>query len=199
MRLIGITGGIGCGKSFVLEILEKEFKGKVILSDLVAHELMEPGGKSFIEVLKYFGEEILNEQGSIDRRKLGEIVFHDEEKLAILNGITHPNVKAEIENRMERIKEKGEAAFLALESALLIEAGYEKVCDEIWYIYAREEVRIKRLMEARGYTKEKCLSVMKNQKDEAFYRAHCQVIIDNSNTAEETNRQIARAVKKWTE
>ena len=106
MKVIGVTGGVGSGKSVVLSILEKDYHAETILADLVAHDLMQPGGKSYEDIVEAFGDGILNDDGTIDRVKLGNIVFHDAEKLQKLNAITHPNVKEEIKNRIQKIREQ---------------------------------------------------------------------------------------------
>jgi dephospho-CoA kinase len=190
MKVIGVTGGVGSGKSVVLSILEEEYGAKTILADLVAHDLMQPGGKSYEEIIAAFGMEILNLNQTIDRQKLGSIVFGDEAKLAQLNAITHPNVKEEIKNRIAAIKEAGNASMILLEAALLIEAGYEDVYDELWYIFVKKETRYERLRIGRGYTREKTDSIMANQLSEEVFREHADVVIDNSGSVEETKTQI---------
>ncbi len=190
MKVIGVTGGVGSGKSVILSILEKEYGAQTILADLVAHDLMEPGAKSYMEIVERFGDSILQEDGAIDRQKLGSIVFADEKKLEQLNGITHPNVKEEIKRRIAKIRKKGEASMIVLEAALLIESGYEDIYDELWYIYVNRETRYERLKEGRGYTREKTDSIMNNQLSEEEFRAHAQVIIDNSYDIEQTKKQI---------
>ncbi|MCI5952172.1 MAG: dephospho-CoA kinase [Anaerostipes sp.] len=190
MKVIGVTGGVGSGKSVILSILEKEYGAQTILADLVAHDLMEPGAKSYMEIVETFGDSILQEDGAIDRQKLGSIVFADEKKLEQLNGITHPNVKEEIKRRIAKIRKKGEASMIVLEAALLIESGYEDIYDELWYIYVNRETRYERLKEGRGYTREKTDSIMNNQLSEEEFRAHAQVIIDNSYDIEQTKKQI---------
>lgn len=190
MKVIGVTGGVGSGKSVVLSILEEEYGAKTILADLVAHDLMQPGGKSYEEIIAAFGTEILNLDQTIDRQKLGSIVFGDEAKLAQLNAITHPNVKEEIKNRIAAIKEAGNASMILLEAALLIEAGYEDVYDELWYIFVKKETRYERLRIGRGYTREKTDSIMANQLSEEVFREHADVVIDNSGSVEETKAQI---------
>jgi dephospho-CoA kinase len=190
MKVIGVTGGVGSGKSVVLSILEEEYGAKTILADLVAHDLMQPGGKSYEEIIAAFGMEILNLDQTIDRQKLGSIVFGDEAKLAQLNAITHPNVKEEIKNRIAVIKEAGNASMILLEAALLIEAGYEDVYDELWYIFVKKETRYERLRIGRGYTREKTDSIMANQLSEEVFREHADVVIDNSGSVEETKAQI---------
>ena len=190
MKVMGVTGGVGSGKSVILSILEKEYGAQTILADLVAHDLMEPGAKSYMEIVETFGDSILQEDGAIDRQKLGSIVFADEKKLEQLNGITHPNVKEEIKRKIAKIRKKGEASMIVLEAALLIESGYEDIYDELWYIYVNRETRYERLKEGRGYTREKTDSIMNNQLSEEEFRAHAQVIIDNSYDIEQTKKQI---------
>ena len=190
MKVIGVTGGVGSVKSVILSILEKEYGAQTILADLVAHDLMEPGAKSYMEIVETFGDSILQEDGAIDRQKLGSIVFADEKKLEQLNGITHPNVKEEIKRRIAKIRKKGEASMIVLEAALLIESSYEDIYDELWYIYVNRETRYERLKEGRGYTREKTDSIMNNQLSEEEFRAHAQVIIDNSYDIEQTKKQI---------
>ncbi len=190
MKVIGVTGGVGSGKSVVLSILEKDYHAETILADLVAHDLMQPGGKSYEDIVEAFGDGILNDDGTIDRVKLGNIVFHDAEKLQKLNAITHPNVKEEIKNRIQKIREQGTASMILLEAALLIESGYEDVYDELWYIYVDRETRYRRLQEGRGYTREKTDSIMQKQLTEEQFRKYADVVIDNSYSIEETKQQI---------
>lgn len=196
MKVIGITGGVGTGKSTVLSILKEEYNATIIEADKVAHQLMMPGGATYQPIIEAFGQEILETDGGISRVKLGAIVFSDAEKLNQLNGITHPAVKDFIVNIIEREAARGQDAFVVIEAALLIETGYQDICDEIWYIYSDENVRIQRLMASRGYSKEKCISIMKNQSNEVFYRENCQQVIDNSGDFIYTKQQIDNLLKK---
>lgn len=196
MKVIGITGGVGCGKSFIMEQLQERYGVAVILTDLVAHDLMEVGQKSYEDIVAYFGEKILKSDKSIDRQALGQIVFQDEKKLKILNQMTHPNVKEEVKRRIALIKEKGEAPLIAVEAALLIEDHYEEICEELWFIDASEEVRVKRLMEKRGYTKEKCLSIMSKQLKKEVFLQHCKRIIQNDTTKEDAIKQMDSIMKE---
>lgn len=192
MKVIGVTGGVGSGKSVVLSVLEKEYGAETILADLVAHDLMEPGAKSYQQIVEAFGTEVLNENQTINRQKLGEIVFSNHEKLEKLNAITHPNVREEICRRIADIKEKGEASAIILEAALLIESGYEDIYDELWYIYVDRETRYQRLYEGRGYSRAQTDSIMEKQLSEEEFRAHAQVIIDNSHSIGKTKEQIQK-------
>ena len=145
MIFIGITGGVGAGKSAVLSYL-KELDGvKVMLSDEIAHELMEPGSDCYNRLRELFaGEPIWLEDGHFDRPALAGVIFSDDKKRELLNEVVHPAVKEYVLNAVKEAKKDG-LFMLVLEAALLIEEGYGEICDELWYIYASEEVREKDL------------------------------------------------------
>ena len=193
-QVIGITGGIGCGKSVVMDILEKEYGAAVILADTVGHDLMRPGEINFKGIVERFGKEILTDNGEIDRKKLGAIVFGNQDNLTALNQITHPNIINEIRNRIQNYLNIPDIPFVCLESAILLDTDLYKLCDTIWYVYAREEVRIERLIAGRGYTEEYCKSVMAKQKEEAVYREKSDVIIDNSGSVDETKNKLKQVL-----
>lgn len=194
MKFIGITGGVGAGKSEILHYIEKEYPAKVLLADELAHELMMPGTKCFEEIQKAFGtEDIFTLQGGLDAGKMAKVIFSDAEKRECMNQIVHPAVKREILRLVEEEEEKGEISYFILEAALLIEDGYDKICDELWYIYTSRENRRKRLRESRGYSDEKIDAIFDSQLPEKTYRNYCKQIIDNNGTLEETFRQIKQA------
>jgi len=189
-QVIGITGGIGCGKSVVMDILKKEYGAAVILADTVGHDLMKPGAMNYNGILKHFGNEILAEDGQIDRKKLGAIVFSNQDHLTALNEITHPNIIKEIQNRIQSYLSNPDVPFVCLESAILLDTDLYKLCDKIMYVYADEAVRLERLMAGRGYTKDYCQTVMAKQKDEGVYREKSHYVIDNSGSVEDTKLKI---------
>lgn len=189
MKIIGITGGVGSGKSSVLAYFEQKYGATICQADHVAWELQRQGEPCYKEIVKTFGGEILDDNLAIDRRKLGEIVFSDEEKLLALNAIMHPAVKQSILKQIASEKEKGTLLFV-LEAALLLEDNYDVICDELWYVYADEMVRRTRLKKARAYSDEKIDAIMAAQVSEEIYRKGCQKIIDNSGTFEETKAQL---------
>lgn len=192
MKIIGITGGVGCGKSTVIENIQKNYNTYVISADDVAKKLMMSGQTAFNKVVEIFGDGILDKDGEIDRKKLGDIVFNNKNKLMVLNSITHPEVKkaivADITSR--RIKEDYE--LVLVECALFLEEHYNVFCDEVWYIYSDREVRVNRLMTGRGYTREKTESMMNNQLTDEEYKNGCDVVIDNSNGIDATMLQIKK-------
>lgn len=185
MQIIGITGGVGSGKSQVLSFLGEKYNAVICQADQVAWKLQEPGEVSYCKIVEHFGTEILNEDKTINRGKLGAIVFNDEKELQVLNQITHPAVKAYIVDWIEQEKKKGTELFV-IEAALLLEDNYDKICDVIWYIYTREEVRRVRLKESRNYSDEKIDSMIASQLPESYFREHCQIVIDNSGDFEDT-------------
>lgn len=196
---VGITGGVGSGKSVVMEILKEEFGAEVILADLVAHDLMEPGAASYEQIVEEFGSGIVGADGQIDRPALSRIVFGDAACLERLNAITHPNVKKEILSRIEHFRKEGKASLIAVEAALLIEEGYEELLDALWYVYASEENRIRRLMDGRGYSEEKSRSIMRQQLPEEVFRRHCSRVIDNNSDVESLRAQLKAIFQeeKW--
>lgn len=192
MRIIGVTGGVGAGKSTVLQHLEKAWQARLILADQVGHEIMEPGEDAYQKIVDEFGREILAEDGRIDRGILGGIVFADRAKLEKLNAIVHPAVKEEI---LRRIAAAGPGDCIVVEAALYLEEKYDAFCDETWYIYTNEEERRKRLKASRGYTDERIDQILKNQKSHEEFLSRCNYVIDNNGTAEETCRQIDKRMR----
>ncbi|MBQ4058936.1 MAG: dephospho-CoA kinase [Lachnospiraceae bacterium] len=196
MKIIGITGGIGTGKSTVLNILEKEYGAFIVETDKLAHQLMSPGEEAYQSTVETFGKDILCDDNTIDRGKLGSIVFNNKDMLCELNKIVHPAVKKYILEDIELKNKQGCVEYYVIEAALLIEDGYKAICDEIWYIYASQEVRIQRLIEGRGKDAEKWLQVIANQSSEDYYRRCCDVTIDNGDSIEKTFVTIKELLKK---
>lgn len=195
MRVIGVTGGVGAGKSTVLAYMEKEYHAEVIQADQVGHEVMEPGRRAYEEILNVFGSEILAENGRIDRKALGDVVFASEEKRRKLNAIVHPAVKQEILCRIAQAqKEKKDC--VVVEAALFLEEKYDAFCDETWYIYTNEDSRRRRLKESRGYTDKRIDQIFGSQKTHEEFFSRCGHMIDNNGTQEDTCRQIDKRMKR---
>ena len=190
-NVIGITGGVGAGKSTVLNILKEEFHAYIIMADEIGRALMEPGQVCFGQIVEIFGKSILREDGKLDREKLSELVFQDQEKLDRLNGIVHPQVKQAVRQEIDQAKKDGKA-LIVIEAALLIEAGYRDICDELWYIYVPAQERVKRLYENRGYSEVKSYAIMSNQLSDSQFRRGCDFLVDNGRSLEETRQQIAK-------
>ena len=197
MKVLGITGGVGAGKSTVLGYLADHYGARVIEADRVAHLLQQPGGDCYDAIVNCFGREILFPDGRINREILGKIVYADQKQLKVLNRIVHPAVKTYIIEIIAQERKKGAVPFVTIEAALLLEDGYDQICDEIWYIYADEAASTKRLQSSRGYSPEKIRSVMANQRDEEGYRSGCKLVIDNSSDfVENTYEQIDKGLRE---
>lgn len=194
MKIIGITGGVGSGKSRVLSYMEEKFDAVICQADHVAWELQDPEQKCYAQIVKHFGKDILNDDGTINRKKLGQIVFNDNEQLLVLNGIMHPAVKETIVQMIRSEQEKGTDYFV-LEAALLLEDGYSQICDELWYIYTDEDTRRLRLKESRTYSDEKIDAIMASQLPEEVFRRECQILIDNSGDFEDTCYQVDKVMQ----
>ena len=190
-HIIGLTGGIGCGKSMILDHLKTEYDSFVIEADKIGHEILEYGKKGYIEVVKAFGEHIVNSEGVIpyiDRKILGNIVFNDENKLKLLNKITHPLIHEEIQSLIDCCDKN----LIVLEAAILLDSSLVRLCDELWYVYADEKIRLERLQKYRNIDNEKALQIISNQPTDIDYRKVCKVVIDNSYDKENTYEQIKK-------
>lgn len=190
MRILGITGGVGCGKSAVLQYLAAQPGIYVMEADKAAHRLEEPGSICFQKIVEYFGEKILDSDGIINRKKLAAIVFADQEALLKLNSIVHPEVKKYILCRIDYIRQYRQYHVFALEAALLLEEHYDEICDEVWYIDASEQTRRRRLKENRGYSDEKITQMMARQLSREQFLEKSSVVIDNNWQLEQTYQQI---------
>lgn len=190
MKVYGITGGAGTGKSEVIKMLQENFGGCVIMSDEVARELMQKGNISYQLIVEYFGRDILRDDGEIDRKELADYVFNNKEALEKLNSMTHPYVKDEIRKLIAEAEASGECRFVALESAILLECGYEDICDEFWYVYTKPEIRRQRMKETRNYSDEKVDSVMRNQQPDEVFFEQCSFVIKNNTTLSDVYAQL---------
>ena len=190
MKVIGITGGIGSGKSLVTGIMKEKYHALILDTDGIAKKQMEPGGVSYPEVIEFFGPEILNQEGAIDRHKLSMIVFEDKDKRLKLNEITHPKVLVEVKEEIERHRYLDDVSYLMIETALMIESGYNYVCDEVWYVYAPEEIRKEWLKKSRSYSEEKIASIFENQSKAEAFRNRFPKVIENVGDIGMLERQV---------
>lgn len=196
MRVIGITGGVGSGKSEVLGYLKNKCNCRVILADQVAHLLEEPGQICYKLIVELLGREILDEKGYIDKHKLANRIFANEEYLEKVNCIVHPEVRAYIEEAILEERKKDTLDYLFIEAALLIEKGYKDIVDEMWYIHTREEARRDRLKASRGYTDEKIDSIIKQQLSEKEFFEQCDFVLENSGSLACMYKQIDEKLRE---
>jgi dephospho-CoA kinase len=191
--VIGLTGGIGTGKSVVARILEEQ--GAMILdADRVGHEVYLPGRPAHADIVAEFGREVLAEDGTIDRKKLGPIVFSAPDKLARLNSITHPRMKDMMRERLEEAERAGQE-IVVLEAALLFDAGWDDLTNEVWVTVVEAETAARRASERSGIPVQQVLErIQKAQmaNDERIRRS--DLVIDTSGTLDDTRR---RALEAW--
>lgn len=192
MYVIGLTGGIGSGKSTVAEVLRQ--KGAVVLgADEIGHQVYLPGTPAWQEIVEAFGHEVLAPDGTIDRRRLGALVFSDPQALERLNAITHPRMKEMMRQRLSELERQG-VQVAVLEAALLLEAGWDDLADEVWATVAPPEVAARRTAERMGVSVEEALARLKAQMDNQERIRRADVVIDTDCSLEETRR---RAEEAW--
>lgn len=195
MKVIGITGGVGAGKTQILEYLNNKYGASICQTDNVAKKLQKKGGACFDAIVEHFGDKILDEKGELDRGALADIVFKNQKELEVLNGIVHPAVKEEVRRKISNEERKQTNIFI-IESALLIEDDYDEICDEVWYIYVKEEIRKNRLIFSRGYDAEKVDDIIAAQQTKDDFLKNSDRVIDNSGVFAETMIQLDQIIKK---
>ena len=177
MLILGLTGNIGCGKSSLSKILMQN-NIDVIDADIISRNIFED--KELLNlVFENFGENIKNLDGSLNRKALGNIVFNDDQKLVILNGLTHPKIKEKILNKIDEIRNIGKS-LVVIDAALLIEGGYLDILDKLIVITCKESIQISRIQLRDNLTKEQAISRMNSQMSQDEKIKYADYIIDNS-------------------
>ena len=195
MQVIGITGGVGAGKSFLLTHLKGKYNCKIVLADEVANALKAPGTKVYEALTELFaGQDVLSFDKTFDNAKMAALIFADESLLLSVNEIIHPAVYEWICEDIAYERDRGEYDFYILEAALLIECGYRSICDTVWYIYTSQENRRIRLKENRGYSDEKIDAIFSSQLSETEFRDNTDFVIDNNSFREAAIEQIDLAM-----
>lgn len=188
MYVIGLTGGIGSGKSTVAQMLREQ--GAVLLSaDAAGHEVYAPGQPAWQEIVDAFGREVVAADGTIERKALGAIVFADPAELRRLNAITHPRMKELMRAKLEAEAARG-TRVAVLEAALLFDAGWDDLTDEVWVTLAPPEVAAQRTAERSGLSLEEARTRIDAQMSNEERVARSQVVIDTDCSLEETRRQV---------
>lgn len=188
MKVIGLTGGIGTGKSTVSKFLA-ELGAVVIDADKVGHEVFRPGTEGWDDVVATFGKEVLNTAGEIDRKKLGAIVFNNPEALQKLNQIVHPRAYDLVKSRLDEYRQRG-AGVVVVEVILLIEAGWTDLVDEVWVVVASEDTVVKRLKQQRGMSEEEILTRIHSQLSTEERVKHADVVINNDGDIDEVKAKV---------
>lgn len=188
MFIVGLTGGIASGKSLVARVF-KDLGASVIDADRIVHELLEPDQDAWKEIIQYFGQDVQRADKTIDRRKLGSIVFNDREKRSWLNACLHPRVFSVYTTQVAHIRMRAPDALLFFDAALLIESGYHRNMDRLIVVYAEPEQQVERLMARDCFTREEALLRIASQMPLSEKRLLADHVIDNSGGREETEQQ----------
>ena len=188
MRVIGLTGGIGTGKSTVSQFLV-ELGAIVLDADKVGHEAFRPDTEAWREVVATFGRQILTSSGEIDRKKLGGIVFGDPASLSRLNQIMHPRMRDMMKVQIEECRQQGKEV-VVLEAAVLLEAGWTSLVDEVWVTVAPESTVVRRLTERSGLSEQETLARIRSQLSSAERVKHADVVIDTDCTLDELRARV---------
>ena len=188
MKVIGLTGGIGSGKSTIAQFLAE--LGAVILNaDEIGHEAFKPDTEAWHEVVATFGRQILTTSGEIDRKKLGEIVFSQPEALSQLNRIMHPKMHDMMKSQIEDYRRQG-VDVVVLEAAVLIEANWTSLVDEVWVTVASEAMVLERLKKQRGLDEGQTLARIRSQISSEERARHTDVVINNDGDLEEMRAKV---------
>ncbi|MBE5883258.1 MAG: dephospho-CoA kinase [Lachnospiraceae bacterium] len=198
MLFIGITGGIGAGKSEILQYIRKHYKCEIYLADEVAHLVKKAHTPCFLRLVELLGNDVVGADGEIDKTVMATKIFADEQVLEKVNEIVHPAVREYLMDKLEAAQGNPDIELFFVEAALLIEAGYGPLVDEMWYIYADEQVRAERLRRSRGYSDEKIAQIMKSQLSEDEFRKEADFVIDNSGALMESYQQIDKKLEAFT-
>ncbi len=191
--ILGVTGGAGSGKTTVVKRIQELVDTRFLHCDVIAHELMEPGGASYEALVQEFGEEILEpakeecmEQAGpepmlrpISRPYLAAVAMATPESRKRLNELTHPLVRQAVERELERLTREKFSGVVVIEAALLIEAGYKEICDSLWYVHAPLKDRVRRMRKKRGYSEEKIKNILAGQLTDEQFKAAADVVIEN--------------------
>ncbi len=190
MHVIGLTGGIACGKSTVSNRL-RALGACILDADEMAHELAEPGQALFRAYERHFGAAVLMEDGTLNRKAVGEIVFHHPEERKWMDDTAHPILLDGLKKRMERCRASGKE-IVVLDVPLLFEAGWDSFCDEVWVVFVPQETQERRLMQRDRLTAEQARARINAQMSMEEKCRRADVVIDNSGTMDETVRNVEK-------
>ena len=191
MKIVGLTGGISSGKSTVSSYL-KQLKIPVIDADEVARKVVEPNSQGAREIRKTFGSDVFEEDGSLNRQRLGALIFSNAENRQKLDDLLQPLIKIMILDEIEEHRQKGEN-MIVLDLPLLFEKQYEELCEEIIVVYIPKELQLERLMKRNQYTKQEALSRIDSQLSIEEKRKRATVLLDNQGTIQ----QLYQQVEQW--
>ena len=189
MLIIGITGSFGTGKTTVSQMLA-EFGTVTISADELGHEFLQPGTQTYTEILAAFGKSILKPNGEIDRSKLGKLVFANAAALKKLNRIMHPRIYDVVRQKIAEEYQKSGVQVVVIEAALLIEAGWLPLLDQLWVTVAPEATIVKRLKRSRGLSEEQILTRLRTQMPQEEKVKQADVVIDTDCSMDELRSKV---------
>ena len=190
-RILGLTGGIACGKSTISAYL-KEFGLPVIDADECSRVVVEKGSIGLEKLTEIFGNKILENDGTLNRKALGQIVFSDSEQLSLLNSVMEPLIREEISRRLNQ---ENNADLVVLDAPLLIEQHYDKICDFIMTIVVPKKIQLERLIERDNLSEDEAKSRIESQLSSRERNGFADVVIDSSGTVEQTRKQVIKWLK----
>ena len=196
MTVIGLTGNIGSGKSTAAKILT-EWGCKHIDADEVGHLVAEPGQPGNLALQKAFGKQFFDDQGNLKRKKLGALVFADPEQLKLLNDILHPAIKEYILQQVNSYKAENNQSVIILEAAILIEAGFDSLIDEIWLVIADDQIRINRVMTRDGMSEQAVRDRMARQMPQSEKMKYADRIIVNNTDESALRRELQKVWRQF--
>lgn len=197
MKVIGVTGGVGAGKSTVLHMLKELCRCEIIMADDVAKELMNYGQSLCDTAIRLFGTKAYDENKELDRAYIASKIYADEALRTQWTDVVHPAVNRHIHDKISEAGISGKYDFVFIEAALLIENGYDSICDELWYVYASEDVRRDRLKKSRGYSDARISGIFDSQMKEEEFRKHCDFIIDTGISMENTYNTVKNKLEEY--
>lgn len=195
MKIIGLTGGIGSGKSTVAKIFGR-LGADVIDADKIAREIVEPGEITWRKLVLEFGKEMLNDDETLNRSLLAKVVFEDKTKRERLNSIMHPSIQEEIINRIDKYRSDNEARVVIIEAALLVERkGLLKLLDKLIVVSVDEKSRIRRIKKRDNLSSEEILSRVRSQISDDQKAKLADFVVDNTGSIERTELQVKKIWK----
>ena len=192
--IIGITGSSGAGKSTICEILKKEYNVKIINADQIAKRLSNKGTNYMNDIIKSFGNDIVDEKGELKRKKLGQIIYNNPEKRKKLNDCTFKYIKKEIEEEIKKTKDK---VTIIIDAPLLFECGLEELCDKVIGVISKRDLQLERIVIRDNIDYEQAESRLNAQECNEFYIKRCDVIIENNNNIEDIEKKIRRVAQLY--
>ena len=196
MRVIGITGGIGAGKSSVSAILE-ELGAIVIDADLIAKQVVEPDEPAWLEIKEVFGEDFIQDDNTLDRKKLAEEVFVSKDKKLLLEEIIHREVTAVIKGKLATMQEYGYNGLVVLDVPIPVKEGFLDIVDRVWVVVSNDETRINRLAKRSNMSREDAIARMLSQLTQEEYMALAHEVIKNDGTEEDLKRNVTALYNKF--